>query len=217
MRQSDHPSTAFYIYLIAFHAAWVGYVVRIYPWMQSLGSRSLLYALTNLAIRILVWILPVFVFLRYIDHVDPMEYLKLKQDWKRGLLIGVVLSIANFLGSMLRFGAPHPSADSITWNSVLSTSLLIGFIEEIPYRGFILQKFETQYGFWTANLLSSLLFFSIHLPGWISLHLLSTGGALFVFLLGVVLAMVFKYGRSLWGSIITHSLNDFLAAVLFPH
>jgi membrane protease YdiL (CAAX protease family) len=183
--------------------------------MKSLGDRTLLYALVNLSLRLLVWVLPVFVYLRHIDHQDPIEYLKLKQNWRRGVVIGLALSLLNFLGSMARFGAPHPSVQSLTWNSVIGTSFLIGFIEEIPYRGFILQKFEERYGFWVAFLLSSLLFLSIHIPGWLSLHLLKAESAISVFIFGAVMAIVFRYGKSLWGPIIAHSLNDFIAFIVF--
>lgn len=192
-----------------------GFVFWIYPRMVSLGETTLRYALVNITLRLLVWVLPVFLYLRYIDHLDPIEYLKLKQNWKRGVIIGIVLSLLNFFGSIVRFGTPHPSIQSLTWNSVISTSFLIGFIEEIPYRGFILQKFEERYGFWIATLLSSLLFLSIHLPGWISLHLLKAESVISVFIFGVVLAIIFRYGKSLWGPIITHSLNDFIAFIIF--
>jgi membrane protease YdiL (CAAX protease family) len=32
---------------------------------------------------------------------------------------------------------------------------------------------------------------------------------------GIVMALVFKYSRSLWAPVITHSANDFLSFVLF--
>jgi len=67
--------------------------------------------------------------------------------------------------------------------------LLIGIIEEIPYRGFMLQKLAERLGFWRANLITSLLFLAIHLPGWIALQL--------------------------WAPILTHSANDFLSFVVF--
>lgn len=216
MKTAKHQFAPFVVYLIVFHTFWMwGFVFWVYPWMKSLGDTTLRYALVNIAIRLLVWVLPVFLYLRYIDHFDPIEYLKLKQNWQRGLIIGMVLSLINFFGSMMRFGLPHPGLQSLTWNSVISTSFLIGFIEEIPYRGFILQKFEERYGFWIATLLSSLLFLSIHLPGWISLHLLKAESVISVFIFGVVLAIIFRYGKSLWGPIITHSLNDFIAFVIF--
>jgi uncharacterized protein len=206
----------FVIYLIVFHTVWMwGYVFGVYPWLQSLGDTTLRFALVNITLRLLVWVLPVFLYLRFIDQLDPLEFLKLKHNWKQGLLIGIVLSSVNFCASLARFGLPHPSLQSLTWNSVLSTSFLIGLIEEIPYRGFILQKFEARSGFWSANLVSSLLFLSIHLPGWISLHLLKLENVLSVLLFGVVLAIALKFGKSLWGPIVTHSLNDLLAFVIF--
>ena len=215
-KESKPRFTPFIIYLIAFHAFWMSvYVFAIYPWMRSLGERTLRYALINISIRLAVWVLPVFLYLIYVDGVNPFEYLKLKHNCKRGVIIGVVLSVINLLGTTIRFGLPHPTVQSLTWNSVIGTSILIGFIEEIPYRGFMLQKFAERYGFWAATAISSILFLSIHLPGWISLHLLKAGSVISVFVFGMVMAIVFRYGKSLWGPIITHSTNDFIAFVLF--
>jgi uncharacterized protein len=205
----------FIIYVVLFQGFWMGYVFRIYPWVQSLGYTTIWYALVNIFIRLLVWVLPVFLYLRFIDRIDPLEYLQLKKNWKRGLLVGLILSLLIFLVSWLRYGAPHPGRPFFTWNSFLNTSLLIGFFEEIPYRGFILRKFEQRFGFWIANLITSILFLTIHLPGWIFLHLLTVGNVIFIFIFGVAMAIEYRYGKSLWGPIITHSLNDFISVVLF--
>jgi membrane protease YdiL (CAAX protease family) len=105
--------------------------------------------------------------------------------------------------------------ERVTWNSVLGTSFLVGFIEEIPYRGFMLQKFGERMDFWLANLITSLLFVAIHLPGWIALHTFNPGAAVSVFILGAVLAMAVKYSDSLWAAIITHSANDCVSFVIF--
>jgi uncharacterized protein len=206
----------FVLYLIAFHLFWMwGYVFGIYPWMRTLGESTVRYAATNLTLRFLIWIVPVFLYLRYVDHVNPIDYLKLRAHWKRGVIIGIVLSILNFFGTMTRFGVPHVNTASLTWNSIIGTSILIGFFEEIPYRGFMLQKFEERYGFWIANLLSSILFLIVHFPGWISLHLFKVESVISVFIFGAVMAIILKYGKSLWGPIIAHSLNDCIAFVIF--
>jgi membrane protease YdiL (CAAX protease family) len=165
--------------------------------------------------RSLIWVAPVFLYIRYIDKRSPVTYLKLKQNWRRGVLIGLLVSAVNLIGSMIRFGLPHPSISSVTWNTILSTSFAIGFIEEVPFRGFLLQKFEEQVGYAFANLLSSALFLAIHLPGWLSLRTFRLVDAGIVFVIGVVLAIVFKCSGSLWSSAIAHSSNDLYAAVLF--
>jgi membrane protease YdiL (CAAX protease family) len=103
----------------------------------------------------------------------------------------------------------------IRWNSILGTSLLIGFVEEISYRGFILQKLQQRLNFWVANLISSLLFLGIHFPGWLSLHMLRTDLVVSIFIFGAVMAIVFRYSKSLSSVIVAHSLNDFLSFIIF--
>lgn len=215
LRKPDRPLIAFVIYLVLFNAVWIGWVYLLYPRLRTLGEASLQYALVNMGLRSLIWVLPVFLYLRYVDHASPTQYLKLKQYWLRGLLAAFVFTSLNFLLFVAQRGLPHPSMRSVTWNSILGTSLMIGFVEEIPYRGFIFQKLNERFSLLTATLLSSLLFLGIHLPGWISLHLLTARNVIFVFVFGVVMVVVFRYSKSLWGPIVSHSLNDFLSAVLF--
>ena len=216
MDKAKRKASGFIAYLILFHAFWMGvYVFGIYPWMRSLGEKTLRYALVSVSLRLLVWVLPVFLYLPYVDGLNPIEYLKLSQHWRRGVIVGLGLSLLNLAGSMMRFGWPQLGVHSFTWNSLLSTSILIGFVEEIPYRGFILQKLTEYYGFWVAAVISSVLFLAMHLPGWFSLHLLDAGTVLSVLIFGFVMALVFRFTRSLWAPIITHSTNDFIAFVLF--
>jgi membrane protease YdiL (CAAX protease family) len=202
-------------YVVAFHSMWALWPYFGYPRLAAVGDRTLAYAVINLTIRLLVWVAPVFAYLRYVDGVDPIRYLKLAGHVRRGLLVALALTVLNLLGSIFRFGLPHPSMQRVTWNSVLGTSFLVGFIEEIPYRGFILQKLQERINFWLANLVTSVLFLAIHLPGWIALHMLRADTAVSVFIFGVVMAIVFRYSESLWAPIVTHSTNDFLSFVLF--
>lgn len=213
--KASSPFFPFIIYLLLFYSCWIAWVYIIYQPMRALDPATLAYALANIATRLLLWVIPVFVYLRYIDHIHPLAYLKLNHGWKRGILLGFALSLLNFFGMLLRFGPPHFSIHDLTWNSILSTSILIGFFEEIPFRGFIFQKLQERFPFWLANLLSSLLFLSIHLPGWIMLHTLIWSNVISIFVLGVIFATIFYSSKTLWSSIITHSLNDFLSSVLF--
>jgi uncharacterized protein len=213
--ETSARSAPFIAYLVGFHAAWVGWVLLIYPWLRTLGEATLRYALLNVAGRLLIWVLPVFLYLRYVDRVDPLDYLRLRRRWRRGVLVGLGLTLINALLGLLRYGLPQPSLQALTWNSVLSTSILIGFVEEIPYRGLILRKLEGALGFWPASLLSSLLFLAIHLPGWILLGIFSVETAGFIFIFGMIMALVVRRSGSLWSAIVAHSLNDFLAAIIF--
>jgi|SRR5262245_22555221 len=206
----------FLAYVVTFHLVWIAWPYVVYPRLTAaLGNTTLAYALIQLGIRFMVWVAPVLLYLRYVDHVEPFAYLKMRQRIPRGVSIALVLTAFNLAGSILRFGLPHPAMERVTWNSVLGTSFLVGFIEEIPYRGFMLQKFAERVGFGLATLITSLLFLAIHLPGWMALHTLRPDTAATIFVFGVVMAVVFKYADSLWGPIVTHSTNDFISFVLF--
>jgi membrane protease YdiL (CAAX protease family) len=184
--------------------------------MTTLGDNSLRYALVNIGIRLVVWIIPVFLFLKHVDHVDDaLDYLRLRSNWRRGVIVGIAFALAILLGTILMRGLPDFHKVRFTWNSFLSTTLLIGVVEEIPFRGLMLRKLEEQFDFWLANLFSSLLFLGIHLPGWITLHLFKWQSVISVFLLGFVFSIVVKLTRSLWSSIIAHGGNNFINSVLF--
>jgi membrane protease YdiL (CAAX protease family) len=208
-------SAGFMIYLFAFFTVWTGWVIVLYPRMLRLGDRTLAYAVVNVTVRLLVWVAPVLLYLRFVDHENPIAYLKLTKNWQKGIGMGILVTFINLLGSWLRFGTPHPSANSVTWSSMFSTAWLIGFIEEVPFRGFILQKLEERIGHALAIVTSSTLFLAIHLPGWIVLNTLRPENAITIFIIGVVLAVIFKYSGSLWSAIIAHTSNNFIAGVLF--
>jgi hypothetical protein len=207
--------TPFLAYVVVFHLGWVAWPYVVYPRLVAIGEATLAYALLNLGLRLLIWVLPVLLYLRYVDGVEPFGYLGLRHHVGRGVAVAVAVTALNLLGSIARFGAPHPVAQSITWNSVLGTSLLVGFIEEIPYRGFILQKLAERVDFWLANAITSLLFVAIHVPGWLALHTLAAPHAAGIFILGAVMAAVFRWSASLWAPIIAHSANDCMSFVLF--
>ena len=213
--RSRADKIAFLLYLILFHGCWTAWVAFGYPRLREVGEHTLLYAGGNLLVRALLWVLPVFLYLRYVNGVSAWSYLKLGANWRRGLLAALVFSALNFALLVAQHGLPHFRAGAITWNSILSTSLLIGFFEEIPYRGFIFQKLNGWFSFIPAAVISSLLFLAVHLPGWILLHLFKAQVAVFIFVFGLLMAVLLRYTRSLWAPIVSHSLNDFFTAVVF--
>jgi CAAX protease family protein len=206
----------FLTYVAAFHLVWIAWPWLLYPKLTAaLGENTLAYALVQLSVRCTVWIAPAWLYLRYVDRVDPIEFLKLKHRVGRGLLYALVLTAVNLVGMVARFGVPHVTMARVTWNSIIGTSLLVGFIEEIPYRGFMLPKLSERLNFWTANLITSLLFVAIHLPGWMALHSLRAGTGVTIFIFGFVMGIAFRWSGSLWTPIVTHSANDFLSFVIF--
>jgi len=53
----------------------------------------------------------VFWYLHYVDKVNVFEYLQLKQFWKRGVVIGLILAAVDFLGTIVQHrGMPNWSS-----------------------------------------------------------------------------------------------------------
>lgn len=93
--------------------------------------------------------------------------------------------------------------EGFSWGGALGMILLVGilipFAEELFFRGFLYQFIKERIGIWPGILLSSLIFGVIH--GDIAVGLTA-------FLLGILLAVVYEYSRSLWAAVIVHALNN---------
>ena len=107
-RGTLHSKIFFVAYLVTFNAIWTMWVLIGYPRLRAVGEQTLRYALINLSVRGLVWVLPVFLYLRYIDGVQPLIYLRLRRHWLRGVLVGLAFSALTFLVSL----AQHWSASA---------------------------------------------------------------------------------------------------------
>ena len=86
LRAATRPGiTPFLVYVALFHLAWAAWPWLLYPTLTAaLGEDTLAYAVVQLSIRCTAWIAPVWLYLRYVDRVDPIEYLRLKRRVGRG-------------------------------------------------------------------------------------------------------------------------------------
>lgn len=171
----------------------------------KIANQKELFAL-GLIVYIFIFILPVFIYLKLNDKIDPLEFLKLNRNVRSGIVTGLLLSFL-FLFTLLLKRIVLGQWISINFNiGILWISgLTVGIFEEIPFRGFILQKFMSRMHFITANLITSVLFTTIHLPIWIlsgNNILDSIKGLLFI---SLILGHMFKESDSLWVPIICHS------------
>ncbi|MDE1895463.1 MAG: CPBP family intramembrane metalloprotease [Rhodospirillales bacterium] len=87
----------------------------------------------------------------------------------------------------------------------LGVSWLIGFTEELAFRGYLLQTLARGMGFWPAALLTSLLFAALHIT---NAHE-TVIGIMNVFGAGMILCIALKRSFSLWWSIGFHAGWDY--------
>ncbi|HEX8263825.1 MAG TPA: CPBP family intramembrane glutamic endopeptidase [Pyrinomonadaceae bacterium] len=209
------------VYLALIFGLWTVYVSTVYPSVISIGNLPARIFL-NEFIRICIFVAPVFLLLTFVIGEKPISFLKLDKNIRSGILCGVVASIGYTMLVLARIilanGGSNPKLVPLeAWFTALTVATLI---EEIAFRGFLLQAFERFMNFWIANLLTATLFVAIHFPGWIIIgkapllpdKMVAMAEILF---LGLLLGFLFKRAQSLWACVILHSTNNLLSTILF--
>ena len=175
-----------------------------------------------IAMKVIVWVLPVLLVIRVLERASIVQFLELRHAL-RGVLwggaVGSVLIVVTFVGKTLPQGtALHvPSLTLALLNAVVVAPI----VEEITFRGFVQKRLELNgRSFWTANLIATLAFVAMHVPGWIvNRHVTSI--ASFTQAIGslAMLSLLFgwtkKRSESLYAAIAVHAVNNVYAA-LFP-
>lgn len=214
------------IYLSLFFLVWAVRATLLYPIDENIKAISepgrQVYADT---IRLLIFVLPVFLYLTHIVKVLPLRYLYLNTPLNRkGLLqASLVLILVFILGVLLDYlMAGENRALSIAipswgWHQVFLGLTIAPLSEEILFRGFLLRGFQGFMNFWLADLLTAIAFVAIHWPYWLysqGFHLGLVNLSLRIFIIGILLGYLVHKSNSLWPSILAHMLNNFLSAVL---
>jgi uncharacterized protein len=197
---------SFIVYLIVLQT------VYAYAYAHSPQLRA--NPLMQIVLRLGTWTLPVIINLIH-SRQNIFACLKLRQNVVRGIIWGLVagsiLIALNLIGTQLLKGHVHVNlliGQGLWWKGVI----LVGFSEEVVFRGFLLQEFAKRTSFWMANLAQATLFLIIHCAGWILLGQFSIPGVFrpggYVFLFGLLLGVVWKKSGSLWSCIVLHSINN---------
>jgi len=186
----------------------------LYIWVFMMVWLTVRYSLSGLFT--LGTIIPVYLYVKYIDIRQPLEFLKLdKKNLIAGYLWGIILaaSFTTILAMKVHYWGQGNIYYDWPMMDVVNIVIVASLVEEIFFRGFLLQKFMEATSFAKANIMVTLLFVTLHFPVWLSdgLNVLEIGESL-VYLTGFswVLGYAFNCSNSLWTPIILHAANNFL-------
>ncbi len=162
--------------------------------------------------KLATWLVPSFFYIRYVEKQPILVYLKLNRNIGRGVFIGIGISILLALVivpvRMMHGISFHPGIPADTW---LNDIVLVGFMEEIPFRGVVFQKLDQWLGLHIGALVSALIFMGIHVPLWIATGQFTLSACLSVLAVGYGLCYLYTFSRSLWSTIIVHDVYDFFS------
>lgn len=201
------------LFLAGFYAVWTAWVFLLvqYP---DLNQGGILRA----AVRLLIWIVPVFLFVRLVEEPPVLDQLGLRRAARQGFSIGlagfgaVLLLTAAQHGFILHLRFPR---DTATWLNPIGTAPLA---EELLFRGLVFSILRERFGMVTGLVASALLFSLAHLPYW-WMSGDKAGTALLVelasmFAYGLLFAGLFQWSGSLWSPLVCHWLNNLLMVSL---
>jgi membrane protease YdiL (CAAX protease family) len=221
LRNKHHPQEKnkvciAYIYMVILYAVWIllhaidRVLATHFLWIDNNSFPHVIYYLTK---KITIWVLPA-LFIIYYSHFDLkkiMGFNRLKSIFVWGGGVGLMIGI---VALAVKYYIYKPIFSFILdWN-FYNTILVSPIVEELVFRGAVLQLLKTKYSFFISNLITGVFFLGIHLPGWyfqgrLLTHLLSPTGALSIFVLGLIFGYVAERSKSVTASTITHILSNF--------
>lgn len=192
----------YFLFLLVF---WSISRLLVLPQLEQLLSNvSLTYALSELVLKVLVWVIPVYVILK-LQKLNPISFLKLDSNITKGISFGMLLGIAFLIINIMKVRNINRH---ISYSDFINTFLAVGIIEEIAFRGYIMQKLKLYMSFIPSNIITSLMFMTIHIPIAILLHNVDIFYFIQVGILSFIFGYFFEETDSLLCPIIMHSLWD---------
>ena len=168
----------------------------------------------------LIWVMPFLLLIVRDKHngiISSKEIFGFHFHWKSFLMV-FALSTIYVLSRMIFIHGGWWINPNIILGQELSKFLIVGFVEELVYRGFGLNMLSKFASGATANIVSSLFFAAVHIPayfihwycdGMFSLTEMITQ-AITVFIFGLIFGMMFRKSKSIWSSAIIHFWYDFI-------
>ncbi len=170
--------------------------------------------------RVLIVLIPALLYIVSFQKKPTCDYLQLKENWLKGILLGSVAS-AMYLSLAL-----FTTINESEFVFVHSVSTWINFIigspmaEEILFRAVVFSELCRITKWQWAMGVSSAFFVCLHLPVWLFLDAMPIEfllqNSVQIFFYGLIFSALLKVTGSLWAPLSAHWLNNFVLLSLVP-
>jgi len=175
-------------------------------------------------VKLALWAVPAAAFAHWVRGESRLTSLRLGLPSLRSLPLTTVI-IAAYLTGVAWDVARKRGIDLSALGTALAQrglwslagGLPSAFAEEVFFRGLVLTELSERMAFWRANLLSGILFVSMHWPhriwrdGW-SISVFTDAPALL--LIALALGFIARRSGSIWPGVLFHAANNALTAVV---
>ena len=206
-----------YYFMIIFFITIVLRVLIYINYDQKISNDTLRFHISNIY-RFFIWVLPVFLYLIFVDKKNPFIYLKLITSVKKGVLYSLAVLAAGIAWQLLEIAFANDSIENFSFLSILAI-IVIPVFEEILAKGFVLNKLSEIMSFKKALPISAGFFWLCHIPGWfligdplpLNQFLLNSISVFAV--VGIISGVLMKKSNSLYPSIVLHAVNNFISSI----
>ena len=169
-------------------------------------------AFFDLFLKIALWGIPAYFFPRLADSVNPNGFLLLNRapQWKWIFLSIIFLVAYSFLSNIGKI-----EVKSISVFYFVSAVVISPIVEEVAFRGVVLQKLKQLMGFMLGNAVTAVLFILYHIPLWFTRGQgISVMACLWVMFFSLCMGYFLYKSKSLWTCIIIHAVQNLLFGIL---
>lgn len=206
-------------FVFALYIAWTGAWMAMplleehVGWPATSDARSLYWTV----LKGLFWVLPAILVFRYsrMSVNDAFRGRGIRSILLWGVGVGALIGAEVVIRKWI---SHQPYSLAFSW-PLLNVIVTAPFVEEFVFRGAVLGGLLMRYRFGVANVIASLLFVGAHFPGWYFTGSLienltkPVGGALSIFILGLIFGFVTLKCRSVAGGMIAHAINNLFSVI----
>ena len=160
-------------------------------WINTSGGQFTYWTIMTL----LLWLLPSIILIHGLGY-RVRELISFSR-WRSAIWWGCAAGFILILIKVIINAYSHQPLFSLPINWSLATSVIVApIVEEITFRGAVLQGLMLRHRFVVANTMTAIFFLGAHLPGWYFQGKLSymlthpVGGAISILLIGWILGLV---------------------------
>jgi uncharacterized protein len=202
VEQFPHPKIILIILIILLPLSLWALLLWIAPYSASL----------DLLLKILIWGIPAYLFPKFVEKNHPNKFLQLNKPpsakW-------ILLSVAFLAAYFTLINANRLGVKPVSLFYVVSAVLISPVIEEIAFRGVILQMLHRYMRWAYANVATAVLFMLYHIPLWMARgQSISLMGCLWVIFFALLMGFVLLRSKSLWTCIIIHAAQNLILGIL---
>jgi len=205
-----------------FFVIWSIRGVIVLPYVNSANLNIWSKEIIKASIKTVIWVTFGGYYIKKYNsvlNISLVEMFSTKIKWK--VLLTCFAAISSYF--LFRLASRSVFQDKVALNlefhpsQLIGSFLVVGFLEEIIFRGWFLNSLSVCISERKANIVSSILFTLIHFPGMV----INGQNILYLFMFSIpcfsislLFGWAFRKSRSLWTPIITHMMWNLVTVLL---